>query len=200
MVFDFYKDIILENDRVLLRPIEPGDAALLAEAALHDPLMLQYSPSRIHTIPLLEEYINTALLLRQNYSRYTFTVYDKTSLSWAGSTSYLNISPADDRLEIGATWYGKPYQRSGLNRHCKYLLLEYSFETLHVQRVEFRTDARNQASRTAIEKIGGMYEGTLRSHMLMPDGHRRDTVCYSMLAGEWESIKSKFPIVGYDNS
>lgn len=195
MIFDFSREIILENERVLMRPAQQGDATILAGAALSDLKLLRYSPSQIHTPALLENYIDTALRLRDEHTRYTFAVYDKTTGSWAGSTSYLNISEADDRLEIGATWYGIPYQRSGLNRHCKYLLLCHAFESLLAVRVEFRTDERNEASRKAIEKIGGKFEGTLRQHMLMPDGHRRNTVCYSILKREWEELKHRFPIV-----
>ena len=132
--------------------------------------------------------------MRENGIRYTFTVWDKMEQAFAGSTSFLNISEADDRLEIGATWYGRKFQRTGLNRHCKFLLLSYTFEVLKAVRVEFRTDERNTDSRTAIEKIGGIYEGTLRTHMLMPDGHRRNTACYSILSSEWMDLKNKFPV------
>ncbi len=194
MVFDFSKDIVLEDKRALLTPIIVQDIIHLKDIATEDAYLLKYSPSQIHTPALLASYVNSAIHMRENKIRYTFTVWDKMEQAFAGSTSFLNISEADDRLEIGATWYGRKFQRTGLNRHCKFLLLSYAFEVLKAVRVEFRTDERNTDSRTAIEKIGGIYEGTLRTHMLMPDGHRRNTACYSILNSEWMDLKNKFPV------
>lgn len=194
MVFDFSKDIVLEDKRALLTPIIVQDIIHLKDIATEDAYLLKYSPSQIHTPALLASYVNSAIHMRENKIRYTFTVWDKMEQAFAGSTSFLNISEADDRLEIGATWYGRKFQRTGLNRHCKFLLLSYAFEVLKAVRVEFRTDERNTDSRTAIEKIGGIYEGTLRTHMLMPDGHRRNTAFYSILNSEWMDLKNKFPV------
>lgn len=192
MIFPFDTDIILENGRVLLRPMKEEDAQNLLQVATEDEKLIQFSPSHIHTKEHLQNYINTGLRLRREHFRYTFTIFDKQVQQYAGSTSFLNISPHDKRLEIGATWIGRPFQKTGLNRNCKYLLLQYVFDTLEYERVEFRTDERNTASRTAIEKIGGQYEGLLRSHTLMPDGFRRNTVCYSILRPEWEQMKAHF--------
>src|SRR5690606_4403529 len=102
-----------------------------------------------------------------------------------------SISLKDLRLEIGWTWIDRATQGSGLNKHCKYLLLSYAFENLGIQRIEFKTDSRNIQSRKAIEKIGGVYEGLLRNHTLLPDGYRRDTVYYSILKAEWEAVKRR---------
>ena len=192
MNFPFDEEITLENNFVLLRPITKSDIDNLLPIATDDKDLLQFSPAPIYTRELLETYIDTAILNRANKNRYTFIVFDKTKNAYAGSTSFLNISNADDRLEIGATWYGKKFQRTGLNRNCKYLLLEYAFDHLDAERVEFKTDERNVASRTAIEKIGGQLEGTLRRHTLMYDGHRRNTVYYSILKNEWQQMKTHF--------
>ena len=192
MNFAFNEEITLENNFVLLRPITKSDIDNLLPIATDDKDLLQFSPAPIYTPELLETYIATAILNRANKNRYTFIVFDKTKNAYAGSTSFLNISNADDRLEIGATWYGKKFQRTGLNRNCKYLLLEYAFDHLDAERVEFKTDERNVASRTAIEKIGGQLEGTLRRHTLMYDGHRRNTVYYSILKNEWQQMKTHF--------
>ncbi len=192
MNFPFDEEIILENDFALLRPITKSDIDNLLPIATEDKDLLQFSPAPIYTPELLESYIDKAVASRLNKNRYTFIVFDKTKNAYAGSTSFLNISDADDRLEIGATWYGKKFQRTGLNRNCKYLLLEYSFAQLDAERVEFKTDERNVASRTAIEKIGGQLEGILRRHTLMYDGHRRNTVYYSILRNEWQQMKSHF--------
>jgi RimJ/RimL family protein N-acetyltransferase len=192
MNFPFTEDIILENERALLRPVQEQDVDNLFRIATEDKNLLQYSPAPVYTRELLQTYIDKAISLRADHQRYTFTVFDKKANAWAGSTSFLNISNADDRLEIGATWYGKAFQRTGLNRNCKYLLLEYAFEKLKAQRVELKTDERNIASRTAIEKIGGKFEGILRSHTLLYDGHRRNTVYYSILKAEWTELKGDF--------
>src|SRR6185312_4103109 len=192
MNFPFDEEIILENNFALLRPVNNTDIEKLLPVAIKDKDLLQFSPVPVYTKDLLQKYIEKAVEHRLNKNRYTFIVFDKTQNAFAGSTSFLNISNADDRLEIGATWYGKSFQRTGLNRSCKYLLMEYAFDKLCAERVEFKTDERNVASRTAIEKIGGQLEGTLRRHTLMYDGHRRNTVYYSILKNEWQQLKTHF--------
>lgn len=192
MYFPFDSDIILENNFTLMRPICEADIDNLLDIATSDKDLLQFSPTPIYSRELLQKYIHKAVENRNIKSRYTFIVFDKTKNAYAGSTSFLNISNQDNRLEIGATWYGKAFQRTGLNRHCKYLLLEFAFDIIGAERVEFKTDERNLASRKAIEKIGGQLEGTLRRHTLMYDGFRRNTVCYSILKPEWEEMKCDF--------
>ncbi|MBZ4192523.1 GNAT family N-acetyltransferase [Niabella beijingensis] len=192
MNFPFDKEIVLENEIALLRPIQAADVENLLAVATKDKELLQFSPLPVYNKGLLTTYIDHAIESRQNKQRYTFCVFDKMQNAYAGSTSFLNISNADDRLEIGATWYGKAFQRTGLNRNCKYLLLEYAFGSLEAERVEFKTDERNTASRKAIEKIGGQFEGILRNHMLLYDGFRRNTVCYSILKPEWSRLSDHF--------
>ncbi|HEY9008883.1 MAG TPA: GNAT family protein [Ohtaekwangia sp.] len=192
MTFPFQTDIVLENDVALLRPIQNADVKNLLPVATKHSDLLQYSPLPIYNEELLKKYIDMSIENRSNRNRYTFSVFDKRQGTYAGSTSFMNIANADARLEIGSTWYGKEFQRTGLNRNCKYLLLEYAFETLQAERVEFKTDERNLASRKAIEKIGGQFEGILRSHTLMYDGFRRNTVCYSILRTEWSQLKEHF--------
>jgi RimJ/RimL family protein N-acetyltransferase len=191
MDFDFSREIVLQNDWVLLRPLgTPDHHQLLPVATMHTDLV-KYSPYQLHTPELLLQYIEDSLAERQKGFRYPFVIYDKGRKACAGSTSIANVSNKDRRLEIGWTWLGKPFQQTGLNRACKYLLLSFAFEELQFERVEFKTDGRNAASRTAIEKIGGRYEGTLRSHTVMLDGFRRDTVYYSILKQEWPEVKER---------
>jgi RimJ/RimL family protein N-acetyltransferase len=192
MNFSFDEEIILENNFALLRPINKADIDNLLAIAIKDKDLLQFSPVPIYTKSLLKEYIDKAVDNTLNKSRYTFIVFDKIQNAYAGSTAFLNVSNPDDRLEIGATWYGKEFQRTGLNRNCKYLLLQYAFDNLEAERVEFKTDERNSASRKAIEKIGGQFEGILRRHTLMYDGFRRNTVYYSILRSEWSKLKNHF--------
>ncbi len=192
MNFSFDEEIILENSFALLRPINKTDMDNLLPVATKDKDLLQFSPAQIYTRELLETYIDKAVEDKISKNRYAFIVFDKTGNQFAGSTGFLNISNPDDRLEIGSTWYGKEFQGTGLNRNCKYLLLNYAFDNLAAERVEFKTDERNVASRKAIEKIGGQIEGILRRHTLMSDGFRRNTICYSILKSEWAALKKHF--------
>ena len=136
----FEHDIILEDERVLIRPLVAGDVSLLLDAACSHPNLLQYSPQPIHSEAHLQAYITKAVQERKAQTRYPFAFYDKQAGAWAGSSSYMAISPADQRLEIGHTWFGTPYQKTGLNRHCKFLMLRYAFEELQYERVEFKAD------------------------------------------------------------
>ena len=192
MNFPFEKEIILENASALLRPLQISDIGHLLEVATEDKDLLQFSPTPIYSEVLLTSYIENAIQERTNKSRYYFSIFDKKKNTYAGSTSFLNISNGDSRIEIGATWIGKNFQRTGLNRNCKYLLLSFAFGELDALRVELKTDERNIASRNAIEKIGGKFEGILRSHTLLYDGYRRNTVYYSILKDEWENLKEGF--------
>ncbi len=191
MDFDFQKNIVLENTRALLAPLQEKDFENLISIATADASLLQYSPLSVHSKELLQSYIANALTERTNRFRYAFVIYDKQLNQYAGSTSFANISNKDKRLEIGWTWIGKQFQKTGLNRACKLLMMEYAFDTLGFERVEYKTDERNLQSRTAIEKIGGKLEGILRSHTVVSDGYRRNTVYYSILKAEWPEIKHR---------
>ncbi|SJZ51837.1 GNAT family N-acetyltransferase [Sediminibacterium ginsengisoli] len=190
MNFRFEKDIVLENDVICLMPVAKQDTENLSAAAASDRRLLQYSPKQVYTQEMLTAYVDAAIMLREAEIRYSFSIFSKTQGRYAGSTAFLNISNADDRLEIGATWLGKEFQGTGMNRQCKYLMLEFAFDQLHANRVEFKTDERNIQSRKAIEKLGAKYEGTLREHMLVQDGFRRNTFCYSILKHEWAGIET----------
>jgi RimJ/RimL family protein N-acetyltransferase len=107
-----------------------------------------------------------------------------------GVTRYLNINSPDRALEIGGTWYAVAYQRTAINTECKYLLLEHAFERLGCVRVQFKTDARNQTSQRAIERIGAVKEGVLRKHVVLPDGFIRDSIFYSIIDSEWPTVKA----------
>ncbi|NNF36017.1 MAG: GNAT family N-acetyltransferase [Saprospiraceae bacterium] len=174
----------LENERVRLIPVTLDDLDGLWQVSQQNPGLLKYSPSDISTKEKLRVYLQEAIQDRNAY-----VIYDKNSGSVAGCTSYGNISDHHKRVEIGWTWIGRNHQGTGLNGHVKLLMLKYAFEEAGMQRIEFKIDARNQQSRRAVEKLGAQYEGCLRSHTLMLDGFRRDTVYYSILASEWQSCK-----------
>ena len=141
MPFDFTKNIVLENDRVLMRPLTIMDYENLKAAAASGENLLKYSPLTIETPEKLAIYIENAFVLRTKQDRYTFTVFDKKENKYAGSTSFYAVSNKDERIAIGATWIGKPFQRTGLNRNMKFLMMQYAFETLNFARVELHTDA-----------------------------------------------------------
>jgi len=187
--FETSQHIILENDRIKLRPLIEDDYNNLRPIAHRNPQLLQYSPKQVNTDEKLRAYISKALQQKAEGSRYPFISFDKKAQEYAGSTSYLNISNDNERLEIGATWIGSSFQGTGLNKQQKLLMLSYAFETLGMQRVELKTDSRNLQSQRAMEKIGAVKEGALRSHTIMEDGYRRDTVYFSILFNEWPDIK-----------
>lgn len=191
MEFPFNETIVLENTRLKLEPLEEKHFIPLLPYALKEPDLLQYSPSPFGSKEDLRQNFDIAFQQRAEKKRYAFAIYDKTKDKYAGSTSMGDISWKDKRLQIGWTWIAGEFQGTGLNKNCKLLLLNYIFETLQFERVEFVTDSRNLVSQKAIVGIGGTFEGELRSHVLMRDGYRRNTKIYSILKNEWPEIKQQ---------
>jgi RimJ/RimL family protein N-acetyltransferase len=188
MSFDFSRPIVLENARVRLRPLETTDFEALKPAAF-DPDVWQFTLSRADDAVSLADYLATAVHDREAERRYAFAIVDRATGQLAGSTSYYNIAPADQRLSIGYTWLGRAFQGTGLNRAAKHLLLSYAFEHLGYERVELETDSRNQRSQQAMRRMGATEEGTLRRHRLTQGGYRRDTVIFSIIRPEWEGLR-----------
>jgi RimJ/RimL family protein N-acetyltransferase len=142
-------------------------------------------PKRFHEI-----YTGT-LQLRDQGKEYPFVIYHREKKRIIGSTRFLDIVPYDKRLEIGGTWLMPEYWATAINYDCKLALLTHCFETLGANRVQLKTQHNNIRSRTAIEKIGGVYEGILRQHMLKDDGTFRSSAYFSLLAEEWPEKKEK---------
>lgn len=186
-MIDLQQEIILENERVILRPLQLSDTSNLKDIAIHQPELWKYSLTHITTLEDLTSYINKAIEGRKNGISYPFSVYDKKAGAYAGSTRYYDINAAHMFCSIGYTWYGKSYQRTGLNQNCKLLLLQYAFESMEVERVQFKADSLNEKSIRAIKNLGCKEEGVLRSHFYRPDGTRRDSQVLSMLRKEWLS-------------
>ena len=148
---------------------------------------------RVTSVPepaLTRAYIEAALDGRSQGHRFAFAVLDAATGAVIGSSSYHDIVPAVERLEIGYTWYAASRQRSAVNSSCKLLLMQHAFETLGAQLVGWRTDNYNFASQKAIERLGARKDGVLRHHALRRDGSVRDTVMYSLAAGEWPEVKA----------
>ncbi|WP_393939878.1 GNAT family N-acetyltransferase [Piscinibacter sakaiensis] len=135
-------------------------------------------------------YIDAALRGRAEGHRFAFAVIEQASGEVIGCTSYHDIVPAIDRLEIGWTWYARRVQRSAVNTTCKLLLMQHAFDTLGAKLVGWRTDNFNHASQRAIERLGARRDGVLRHHALRRDGTVRDTVMYSLAAGEWPEVRA----------
>jgi RimJ/RimL family protein N-acetyltransferase len=180
-------DVILENEAVQLRPLTMEDLPLLLPFALQEPELWKYSTVEAAGEAHLAAYMRQALDARKAGKEYPFIVFDKRQQAYAGSTRFYDIQPVHKTLQLGYTWYGKRFQGTGLNKHCKYLLLQYAFETLGVERVEFRADANNEKSIAAMKSIGCTVEGILRSNLLRPDGTRRNSIVLSILRHEWSA-------------
>ncbi len=190
MNFDSKKSYTLEDNVVLLRPLLETDIEHLLPFANNEANIWTYSMVSAAGQEGMQNYISTALNLKNDGKDYPFIVFDKRSNKYAGSTRFYDIQPSADTVQLGFTWYGKDFQGTGLNRHCKYLMLQFAFEVMGVYRVEFRADSRNQRSIAAMKSIGCTVEGTLRSNGYTKDGNRRDSTVLSILRDEWEeSVK-----------
>jgi RimJ/RimL family protein N-acetyltransferase len=185
--FDPHAQYRLEDERVLLRPLNVTDDEHLLPFALHEQETWQYSHQAAFGADGLSEYISSALAGRVTGKEYPFIVYDKKTGKYAGSTRFYDIQPQNSSLQLGYTWYGKDFRGTGLNKHCKFLLLQFAFEELGMERVEFRADARNERSIAAMKSIGCTVEGIMRSNVPTRDGGRRDSIILSILKSEWEN-------------
>jgi len=185
--FNFESDIILENERVLLRPLAQSDGSLLAHFVEEGPDLWQYSLVAIHNSADLENYIQTAIEARAHKTAYAFIVFDKLLNEYVGCTRFYDIQLAFQTIQIGYTWYSKKCWGTKLNENCKHLLLEFAFDQMGLERVEFRADNNNKRSIAAMQKIGCTIEGVLRNHLPMPNGKRRDSIVLSILKEEWNA-------------
>jgi len=193
--------IILEGREVLLRPLELADASSLAEAAAESPDQYRYT-SVPNGLAEAQAYILKAHSQRDAGQRYPFTILLLRRI--VGTTSYFDFQPwtwpagsslrRDDRpdvCEIGYTWLAASAQRTRCNTEAKYLLLCHAFETWQVHRVSLRTDARNERSRRAIERLGAQFEGIRRADMPGADGTMRNSAFYSIIATEWPDVRAR---------
>ncbi|OIV41392.1 GNAT family N-acetyltransferase [Flavobacterium johnsoniae] len=195
--FSFSDNVVLEDDLVLLRPLQESDVENLLEISINEPETWKYSLVGADGKENLTHYIQLAIKARENQKEFPFIVFDKKSQKYAGSTRFYDIQLDFKTLQLGYTWYGSAFRGTGLNKHCKFLLLQFAFETLGMERVEFRADNNNQRSIAAMKSIGCKVEGVLRSHMPTQDKNvRRDSIVLSILKNEWfnevkENLKNK---------
>ena len=195
-MLDFNENYTLENDVVRLSPLQESDFDRLVDFSIHQPDLWHYSLIQANSPDNLKNYIQKAMEERGARKSYAFIVFDKRTNQYAGSTRFYDIQIENASLQLGFTWYGKEFQGTGLNKNCKYLLLEFAFEKLNMERVEFRADNDNLRSINAMKSIGCVVEGILRSNMYKPNGDRRDSIVLSILKNEWNSgVKDKLQLM-----
>jgi N-acetyltransferase len=187
-MISFPEDLLLENEHVLLRPLREDDLEFLLPFAINEPELWTYSAVSAAGKDGMTEYIARSIRERELQREFPFIIFDKKSGACAGSSRFYDIQLPLSTTQLGYTWYGKKFQRTGLNRHCKLLMLGYAFEQWGMERVEFRADARNEKSILSMKNIGCTVEGILRNNMPLPDGGRRDSIVLSILKNEWTAF------------
>jgi RimJ/RimL family protein N-acetyltransferase len=188
MNLDIFTDNpVLENERVLLRPLQESDFDNLLPFSINEPELWFYGLVTAAGEENLRSYLTNAVQHRNIKKEYPFIIFDKKANSYAGSTRFYDIQQPWLTTQLGYTWYGNKFQRTGLNRHCKLLMLNFAFEKWGMERVEFRADANNARSIVAMKAIGCVEEGIFRNHMPTTQGGRRDSIILSILKTEWEN-------------
>jgi RimJ/RimL family protein N-acetyltransferase len=190
MTIAFVEPVTLCARGIALVPLMPAHENGLRVAAADGELW----KLRITSVPEPQDtgaYIAAALQMREAGTRFAFAVTDEATGTVLGSTSYHDILPSVKRVEIGYTWYAQRCQRTHVNTTCKLLMLTHAFEALGCNTVGWRTDNFNFASQRAIERLGAKKDGVIRGHALRRDGTIRDTVMYSLTAGEWPEVKAQ---------
>jgi len=187
--FNCNKNYILEDERVLLRSLQQEDKIHLLPFALNEPELWKYSLVGAAGEEGLQNYMNITFKARDEGKEYPFIVFDKQTNEYAGSTRFYDIQNELQTIQLGYTWYGKKFQGTGLNKHCKYLLLSFAFERMGMERFELRADNNNARSIAAMKSIGCKVDGILRSNMpTREEGKRRDSIVLSILKDEWFGV------------
>jgi RimJ/RimL family protein N-acetyltransferase len=180
--------ITLTGTRVQLQPLSESHLDPLSEVGL-DPDLWKWIPIQVIDRDQMLRYIQSALAEQQKGVSIPFATIDRASNKVVGSTRFMSIDVPNKRLEIGATWIAKPWQRTTINTEAKYLMMRHAFETLGCNRVEWKTDALNTQSRNAILRLGAKQEGIFRHHVVTWTGRLRDSVYFSVIAPEWPEVK-----------
>ncbi len=181
--------VTLSSALVTLRPLSVEDVPAL-RAAVADGELWEKKTTVVPPPEKVEAYVRAALELQKAGQQLPFVTVVNDGNIVVGSTRYMNIDALNHRLEIGTTWLSRSWQRTFVNTHAKFLMLQHAFETLGCIAVEWRTHVLNTQSRAAIERLGAKFDGILRSHMIMPEGSIRDTAVYSVIRAEWPEVKA----------
>lgn len=182
--------VTLPGPRVRMEPLAETHLDDLARVAM-DGAIWRWTIARPMDDRGLRAWFDAAQASAEAGTEVPFATIDVASGRAIGSSRFMGIAPEHRRLEIGWTWIAIAHQRTGANRAAKYLQLRHAFEALDARRVEFKTHARNLASRAALLGIGATFEGVLRRHTIMPDGSSRDSAYYAVLAEEWPHVKGR---------
>ena len=194
MALDFFipmkiESIVLEGEAVKLAPLEMKYLDELYEAASDESLWL-WTMDIIKSKDDLRRYVETALDEQTRKVSLPFVTIEKSSNKIVGSTRFGNVDVKNRKTEIGWTWINPRWQRSVVNTEAKLLMLSHAFEIWDCVRVELKTDALNEKSRTAISRLGAKEEGILRRHLITDAGRFRDTVYFSIIDSEWQTVKA----------
>ncbi|HLP53741.1 MAG TPA: GNAT family protein [Fluviicola sp.] len=177
--------IQLSTERFLVRSLTANDVPELLSFIDLEPELWKYALVPCNDRPSMQQYLDEAFADYEKGTALPFVVIDRSSGKIVGSTRFYDFQPHNGSTLLGYTWYSKHQQGNGINTDCKYLMLEYAFETLNLERVELRADLRNKRSIAAMLKIGFTQEGILRNHLPVADGTRRDSIIFSALKDEW---------------
>ncbi|MDG1945404.1 MAG: GNAT family protein [Halioglobus sp.] len=180
--------IVLRGTAVRLEPLSQDHAQGLYNRGRVEADWAHMPRSCFIDMPDTRQWIDEAL---NATAQIPFAIVETAKDRAVGSSRFLNIRPEHGSLEIGWTWLGQDWQRTVVNTEAKLLLLSYAFERLGCVRVEFKTDARNERSQRALQRIGATREGVLRSHMIVQDNYVRDSVYFSIIESEWRQVKKR---------
>ena len=185
------KPVVLEGKHVRLEPMTEAHVPALTEIGAGQDFWDFMVYGKMEDENDMRDWVREILARAERGTDLPFVAVHLESGRVAGATRYLNIMPNDRGLEVGGTWYGLDFQRTAVNTECKYLLLTHAFEKLGCIRVQIKTDSLNVRSQKAIERIGGVKEGVLRNHMILPGGRIRHSIYYSILDSEWGNVKER---------
>lgn len=188
------KPVVLEGKGVRLEPLAEHHSEGLWEAGRYEEIWT-YMSMAMRQPDDARQFVAAALKAQGEGRELPFAIIDKMTGAVVGSTRFMNIAKADRGLEIGFTWLTPSVWKTKINTECKWLLLRHCFEELGCIRVQLKTDARNLNSQRAIKRIGGVYEGLHRNHMIVRDGYIRDTVFFSILDREWPKVQEKLQLL-----
>ncbi|MFJ8238201.1 GNAT family N-acetyltransferase [Bacillus tropicus] len=181
----------LIHERAKLRLMDGNDVETLFSIVEGNREIWAYLISKMDSVQEMQQYVQKAIQGYGKGAQIPFVVVDQQTNKIVGSTRLYNISVEDKTVELGQTWYHPSVQRTSINTECKYMLLQYAFEKLHMLRVQIKTDARNEKAQRAIERLGAVKEGVLRNERKLPNGYVRDAVVYSIISSEWPDVKEQ---------
>jgi RimJ/RimL family protein N-acetyltransferase len=185
------RDVVLSGQFVRLEPLALSHVRGLAETTCGDEQVWQWLPTFPADADDMAAVVTAALADRAAGTRFPFAIVHSPTEQVVGSSSYLDIDPADGRIEIGWTWLSRSVWRTAVNTEAKLLLLDHAFGALGCERVALKTHHNNERSQQAIARLGAVREGTLRHHMRHRDGTWRDSVYFSILAAEWPAVRDR---------